>query len=47
MLVLGHVHLVLGNVWHWPVLEVLGIGLGHEFSGLGLMACDLINITDI
>ena len=37
----------LGNVWSWPwaVLKVLGLGL--EFSGLGLMTCGLINITDI
>jgi len=36
MLVLGHVHLVLGNVWHWPELEVLSNGLGLEFSVLAL-----------
>ena len=34
--------LALALAWPWVVLKVLGL----EFSGLGLMTCDLINITD-
>ena len=33
----------LASAWPWAVLKVLGLGL--EFSGLGLMTCGLINIT--
>ena len=34
----------LALAWPWAVLKVLGLGL--EVSGLGLMTCGLINITD-
>ena len=36
---------VLALAWPWAVLKVLGLGL--EFSGLGLMTCGLINITGL
>ena len=38
---------VLALAWPWAVLKVLGLGLGLEFSGLGLMTCGLINITGL
>jgi len=37
--------LVLALAWPWAVLKVLGLGL--EFSGLGLMTCGLIDITGL
>ena len=38
--------LVFALAWPWAVLKVLGLGLEFSGLGLGLMTCGLINIPD-